>query len=119
MPKSRILLRVEAGIDAVKIAQRANEKSRADEDDNGERDLRDDEGVAETEPAAACAAAPGREEAVSLSEGVRSTREPRSAGARPKRIPVAKVMAMVKASTRQSGARTKGKAGRSRWKASS
>ena len=46
------ILRVEAGMDAVKIAQGTDEKSRTDEDDHRERDLRDDERIAETKPAA-------------------------------------------------------------------
>src|SRR5205814_6905510 len=44
------ILRVKAGIDAAKIAQRADEESRADEDNHREHDLRADEGVAERKP---------------------------------------------------------------------
>lgn len=36
------ILRVEAGIDAVKIVQRSYEKPCSDEDDDGKSDLRDD-----------------------------------------------------------------------------
>jgi hypothetical protein len=46
------ILRFEAGIDAVKIAQGTDEESRPDEDDHRERDLRYDERIAETKPAA-------------------------------------------------------------------
>jgi hypothetical protein len=43
-------LRVEAGIDAVKLAQSANEKSGANEDNHRQRDLRDDQRAALLDP---------------------------------------------------------------------
>lgn len=80
--KEQNVMRVEAGIEAVKIAQSADEKSRADEDDDGKSDLRDDECIAETEAAARLPGGASREEALlsAMASSRRASREGRGRG---------------------------------------